>query len=148
MKLNNVIVALDLSDSCAELVEQAKKVSDPKHTKIWLIHVAAPAPDFIGYDVGPKYIREDRADTLKKEHKALGDLKNTLTDVGVKAEALLVQGPIVQTLLDELDKLEIDLLIIGKKGHGLLHRAILGSAFDAIVKKVHVPLLVVPYLED
>jgi len=146
--MKNIAVALDLSNSSSLLIKQAKVMARASDAKIWLIHVAAPAPDFIGYDVGPKYIREDRADTLKKEHKALGDLKNTLTDVGVKAEALLVQGPIVQTLLDELDKLEIDLLIIGKKGHGLLHRAILGSAFDAIVKKVHVPLLVVPYLED
>ena len=146
--MKNIDVALDLSNSSSLLIKQAKVMARASDAKIWLIHVAAPAPDFIGYDVGPKYIREDRADTLKKEHKALGDLKNTLTDVGVKAEALLVQGPIVQTLLDELDKLEIDLLIIGKKGHGLLHRAILGSAFDAIVKKVHVPLLAVPYLED
>jgi nucleotide-binding universal stress UspA family protein len=146
--MKNIAVALDLSNSSSLLIKQAKVMARASDAKIWLIHVAAPAPDFIGYDVGPKYIREDRADTLKKEHKALGDLKNTLTDVGVKAEALLVQGPIVQTLLDELDKLEIDLLIIGKKGHGLLHRAILGSAFDAIVKKVHVPLLAVPYLED
>ena len=146
--MKNIAVALDLSNSSSLLIKQAKVMARASDAKIWLIHVAAPAPDFIGYDVGPKYIREDRADTLKKEHKALGDLKNTLTDVGVKAEALLVQGPIVQTLLDELDKLEIDLLIIGKKGHGLFHRAILGSAFDAIVKKVHVPLLAVPYLED
>lgn len=146
--MKNIAVALDLSNNSSLLIKQAKVMARASDAKIWLIHVAAPAPDFIGYDVGPKYIREDRADTLKKEHKALGDLKNTLTDVGVKAEALLVQGPIVQTLLDELDKLEIDLLIIGKKGHGLLHRAILGSAFDAIVKKVHVPLLAVPYLED
>ena len=146
--MKNIAIALDLSNSSTVLIEQAKVLARANDAKIWLIHIAAPDPDFIGYDVGPKYIREDRADILKEEHKKLGKLKNTLTDVGIEAEALLIQGPIIQTLLEEVDKLEIDLLVIGKKGHGLFYRAILGSVFDSIVKKVHVPLLAVPYLED
>jgi nucleotide-binding universal stress UspA family protein len=146
--MKNIAIALDLSNSSTVLIEQAKVLARANDAKIWLIHIAAPDPDFIGYDVGPKYIREDRADILKEEHKKLGKLKNTLTDVGIDAEALLIQGPIIQTLLEEVDKLEIDLLVIGKKGHGLFYRAILGSVFDSIVKKVHVPLLAVPYLDD
>jgi nucleotide-binding universal stress UspA family protein len=146
--MKNIAIALDLSNSSTVLIEQAKVLARANDAKIWLIHIAAPDPDFIGYDVGPKYIREDRADILKEEHKKLGKLKNTLTDVGIEAEALLIQGPIIQTLLEEVDKLEIDLLVIGKKGHGLFYRAILGSVFDSIVKKVHVPLLAVPYLDD
>lgn len=146
--MKNIAVALDLTNSSDVLIEQAKVLARANDAKIWLIHIAAPDPDFIGYDVGPKYIREDRADTLKQEHKHLGELKNSLIDVGVDAEALLIQGPTVHTLLEEIDKLKIDLIVLGKKGHGLLHRAILGSAFDAIVKKVHIPLLAVPYLED
>jgi nucleotide-binding universal stress UspA family protein len=145
--MKNIAIALDLSNSSTVLIEQAKVLARANDAKIWLIHIAAPDPDFIGYDVGPKYIREDRADILKEEHKKLGKLKNTLTDVGIDAEALLIQGPIIQTLLEEVDKLEIDLLVIGKKGHGLFYRAILGSVFDSIVKKVHVPLLAVPYLD-
>ena len=146
--MKNIAIALDLSNSSTVLIEQAKVLARANDAKIWLIHIAAPDPDFIGYDVGPKYIREDRADILKEEHKKLGKLKNTLTDVGIEAEALLIQGPIIQTLIKEVDKLEIDLLVIGKKGHGLFYRAILGSVFDSIVKKVHVPLLAVPYLDD
>jgi nucleotide-binding universal stress UspA family protein len=146
--MKNIAIALDLSNSSTVLIEQAKVLARANDAKIWLIHIAAPDPDFIGYDVGPKYIREDRADILKEEHKKLGKLKNTLTDVGIEAEALLIQGPIIQTLIEEVDKLEIDLLVIGKKGHGLFYRAILGSVFDSIVKKVHVPLLAVPYLDD
>ena len=38
-------------------------------SKIWLVHIAAPDPDFVGYEVGPQYIRDHRADELKKEHK-------------------------------------------------------------------------------
>ena len=145
--MKNIAVALDLSNNSNLLIQEAKTLARATGAKIWLIHIAAPAPDFIGYDVGPKYIREDRAEVLKNEHRALGNFKNTLTDVGVDAEALLIQGPVVQTLLDELEKLEIDLLVIGKKGHGLLYRTILGSVFDSVVKKVSIPMLSIPYLE-
>ena len=146
--MKNIAVAIDFSQSTPSLIQHAKNYARANNAKVWLIHIAAPAPDFVGYDVGPKYIREERAEMLNEEHKALGNLKNSLTDVGVEAEALLIQGPVVQTLLEEIDKLKIDVLVLGKKGHGLLHRAILGSVFDSIVKKINVPLLAVPFLED
>ena len=145
--MKNIAVALDLGESSELLLRQAKVLAHANNSKVWLLHVAAPDPDFVGYEVGPKYIRNDRADQLKKEHHQLADLKKGLVERDINAEALLIQGPIVQTLLEELDKLNIDLLIIGKKGHGLLYRAIMGSVFSAIVQKINIPLLAIPYLD-
>lgn len=106
MKLNNVVVALDLSDSCAELVEQAKKVSDPKHTKIWLIHVAPPNPDFVGLEVGPQYIRDNVAEELKEDHREIQEFAEALRIAGFKAEGLMIQGQEAPVLLGELDRLD------------------------------------------
>ena len=68
--MKNIAIALDLSNSSTVLIEQAKVLARANDAKIWLIHIAAPDPDFIGYDVGPKYIREDRADILKEIGRA------------------------------------------------------------------------------
>ena len=80
--MKNIAIALDLSNSSTVLIEQAKVLARANDAKIWLIHIAAPDPDFIGYDVGPKYIREDRADILKEEHFRLMKNKAIVCNIG------------------------------------------------------------------
>jgi len=146
--MKNIIVALDFSPCTELLLEQAYQYGKAFKAKVWLIHVAAPDPDFIGYEVGPEYIREDRANTLKKEHKTLGEYKEGLIASGVEAEALLIQGPTVETLLNHMTKLQADLLIIGKKGHSLLHKAFIGSIFSSVVKQAEIPVLAIPSIVE
>ena len=142
--MKNIIVALDFSPCTELLMEQAYNYGKAFDAKVWLIHVAAPDPDFIGYEVGPEYIRENRAETLKKEHKILAEYKEELLATGIDAEALLIQGATVETLLNHLEKLQADLLIIGKKGHSLLHKAFIGSIFSSVVKNAEIPVLSIP----
>lgn len=142
--MKNIIVALDFSPATDVLIEEAFQYGKAFNAKVWLIHIAAPDPDFIGYEVGPEYIREERAETLKKEHKRLAEYKANLNAQGVETEALLVQGPTVETLLERIGKLQADLLIIGKKGHSLLHKAFIGSVFSSVVKEIEIPVLAVP----
>ncbi len=145
--MKNIIVALDFSPSTKLLLKNALLYGKAFNAKVWLIHVASPDPDFVGYDVGPEYIREDRADTLKKEHKSLAGYKKDLISEGVDAEALLIQGPTVETILERTNKLQADLLILGKKGHSLLHKAFIGSVFSSVVKQSEVPVLAIPSKE-
>jgi len=146
--MKNIAVAVDFSSSSEALLEKAQQMANVFKSKIWLIHVVEPEPDFIGFGVGPQYIREDRAKTIRKEHSLLDGYKKDLVADGIETEALLIQGPTVSTLLDELEKLNIDLLMIGKKGHGALYRAFIGSTFTGIIQKVDIPVLAVPFLEE
>jgi nucleotide-binding universal stress UspA family protein len=141
--MKNILVAVDFSAITQKLLEAAVRVAN-EDSKVYIIHVAAPDPDFVGYSVGPEYIRDDRADTLHEEHEKLGEFKTSLKSLGVDAEALLVSGPTVETLLDEIKKLEIDFLIIGKKGHSKIHELIMGSVCKNVLSKVEVPMLVIP----
>ena len=58
-------------------------------SKLWLVHIAAPDPDFVGYGTGPIYIRDSRAKELKEEHQQLmhimDDLRSTDNDETLKA---------------------------------------------------------------
>ena len=144
--MKNIAVALDFSSSSEVLLERAQQLASLYKSKLWLIHVVEPEPDFIGFGVGPLYIREDRAKAIRQEHVLLNGFKQTLLENGIEAEALLIQGPTVNTILEEIDKLKIDLLVIGKKGHGAWYRAIIGSTFTGIIQKVDIPVLAVPFL--
>ncbi|MCT4625253.1 MAG: universal stress protein [Schleiferiaceae bacterium] len=142
--MKNIAICIDFSSQTQTLIDAAIPLGEQLKAKIWLIHIAAPEPDFVGYSVGPDYIREDRAETLKEEHQFLGEYKDQLKTNGIDCEALLIQGPTVETILNEVEKLNIDVLVMGKTGHGALHKMLIGSTFDAVIKKAQIPVLAIP----
>ena len=64
--MKNILVTIDFNENEKLLIDKAFQLAEPFDSKIWLIHIAAPDPDFIGYKVGPQYIRDSRASDLKK----------------------------------------------------------------------------------
>jgi nucleotide-binding universal stress UspA family protein len=55
----------------------------------------------------------------------------------------LRHGAPAHEIVNMADELAVDLLIIGSRGHGPLHRLVLGSVSEAVVHGVHRPTLVV-----
>ncbi len=141
--MKTILVAIDFSPVSRLLLDAAERVADVG-TKVYLIHIAAPEPDFVGYGVGPQYIRDDRAKELREEHRLLSAFKDELIHKGIDTESLLVGGPIVDTLLNEIIKLDAEMLIIGRKGHSKLFEVIIGSVCNDIIHKLPIPALVIP----
>lgn len=146
--MRNIAVALDFQKGSGVLLNKASELAHAFGAKIWLLHIAEPEPDFVGLGVGPTYVRNDWAKRLKKEHHRLDELKKEFVNDNIETEALMIQGSIVETLLEELEKLDIDLLIIGKKGHGAMYRTFIGSVLTEVIKKTSVPTLAVPFLDE
>lgn len=142
--MKNILVALDFDLRSQQLTDYAASFAEKFEARLWLVHIAAPEPDFVGYDTGPQYIRETRAEDLREEHRVLQKMAEDLRKRSIAAEALLVQGPTVQTLLDECEKLEIDLLVIGSHEHGFLYNLFAENTALELFKKSNIPLLVVP----
>jgi len=142
--LKNLLVAVDLKSSDQKLIDYAFVLAEKFQSKIWIVHVAAPDPDFVGYEVGPTYIRETRAEELRQEHKALQQLAQQLHTKSIEAESLLIQGPTVDMLKEEAEKLHIDLLIMGARHHGLMYQAFVGHTSIKVIKDITIPVLIVP----
>lgn len=143
----NIMVAVDFNDSIGELMGYAESMAQQYNSKIWVLHVADPEPDFVGYEPGPQYIRDIKAEEYREEHRNLEDIcKNFITDE-VHAEALLIQGSTVETVLEEAQKLNIDLLIVGTHKHSFLHNLLQESVSMELLKKAEIPMLTIP-IED
>lgn len=142
--MKNILVPIDFSAVQNSLVTIAGDMAKALGAKLWLVHVAAPDPDFVGFKVGPEYVRDHRADILRQEHQDIQVLASQLTGKGVEAEALLVQGPTTDTLLEVSKKVSADLIIIGSHGRSALFRAFVGSVSEQVLKESTVPVMVVP----
>lgn len=142
--MKNLLVTIGFEEKSILLLNKAIELAEKFHSKVWIVHVASPDPDFVGYEVGPQYIRDDRAEDLKKEHRMIAEYTGKLKEKGIEAEGLLIQGATEETILKESVHLNIDLLIIGHHKHGFLHRTFGYSPVSAIVEKSSVPVLLIP----
>jgi nucleotide-binding universal stress UspA family protein len=142
--IQNILVAVDFGDGDQILLDYALQVAQKFNAKLWILHVAAPDPDFVGYEPGPQYIRDFRADDLKQEHKTLHTYAAKIMDAGTSSEALLIQGQTVETILNEAIKLEADLFVVGTHKHGFFYNMVNENPTLELIKKSKIPLLVVP----
>lgn len=142
--MKNILVTIDFEEKGQVLIDKAAELAKKFKAKLWLVHVAAPDPDFIGYDVGPQYIRDVLAKDLRNEHKLLQGFTNQLKEKNIVAEALLVQGTTIETVVELTEKLAIDLIVIGKHEHGFFHKTFMVSTDESLVEKSNIPVLIVP----
>lgn len=142
--MKNILALVDFSEISAEVVTQSARLASIFRAKCWILHVAAPDPDFIGFKIGPEYIRDARAEELRSEHRRLADFQRQVSEQGVTCTALLVQGHTGQTILEEVEKLEVGLIVLGSHGHGAVYEIFAGSVAGFLLQKSPVPLYVLP----
>jgi nucleotide-binding universal stress UspA family protein len=142
--MKNILIPIDFKGNSELLLNKAFDIAEKFDSKVWLIHVAAPDPDYIGYEAGPQNLRDFRADELREEHKRIQTFARGLVQKGVTTEALLIQGTTVNTILEKTKKLDIDLIIIGHQIHSFFYKALFGSVSERLVKKTKIPILLVP----
>jgi len=140
----NVVAAVDFSQVSVAVLEHAAALATALSAKVWLLHVAAPEPEFVGYAVGPDSVRDQRAAELRSEHRELQHRTEALRERGLEAQALLVQGPTVEKILSEAASLEADLIVMGSHGRGAIGRALLGSVSEGVLHAARCPVTILP----
>jgi nucleotide-binding universal stress UspA family protein len=143
--LDEILVAVDFSGGTEHVLAVAARVAAASGASVHLLHVAAPEPGFVGYDkAGGPEDRDHRADELRDEHQGLGVLADAMKDSGITVKPLLVKGATIEVILGEANRLGADLIVVGSHGHGAMHRFLVGSTPDALVRQSEIPVLVVP----
>jgi nucleotide-binding universal stress UspA family protein len=135
---------VDFSDTTDAVAEQGIVLARALGAEVRLLHVAEPDPDFVGYGVGPDTVRDDVAQTLREEHRALELLAERFKGAGVVALPLMVRGPTVSTILEQSERFGADLLVLGSHGRGALLSLVAGSVAQGVLHATRVPVLIVP----
>ena len=142
--MKQILAAIDFSDITGVVLEKAAELARAFSARLTLLHVAAPDPDFVGYEPGPQSVRNSRADELRTERRDLEKHATSLLDSGVETDWKLIMGPTVKTVLDVADDVGADLIVAGSHGHGALYNALVGSVTEGVMRRAKCPVLVVP----
>ncbi len=139
-----ILAALDLAADHSDLLREARTWASGLGAKLWLLHVAAPNPDFVGYETGPDTVRDAIAHQLRVQRVQLEEAAENLRRDGLEVTALLVQGPTAETILREADKIGADVILMGTRAHGKLHDWLVGSTSKGVLHKTTRPVLLIP----
>lgn len=143
----NILVAVDLSAGSEKIIDAAAALAKPMNARVFVLHVAEPEPDFVGYGAGPEVVRTQVANELHREHREVQALADRLREQGINATALMISGPTVNTTLNESKKLGADMIVVGSHGHGAVYDVLIGSYSAGIIRGSELPVVVVPVRE-
>ena len=138
--MKNIILAIDFIEDRKILIAYAIEIAKALNAKVWVLHIAAPEPFFVGYDVGPESERKFRANQLRNEHRTI---QANIRSKDIQSEALLIQGSTVETLVKHAVRLKAELIIIGFQKKGFFSK-IFGDITIEVLRKSKIPLLSIP----
>ena len=97
-------------------------------------------------DYMPAFIEEVREETgtaARRFHPVLQRARAMAQEHNVKLHTHVVAGHPVRDIVGLASELNVDLLVIGEKGHSALYERMIGSRADRIMQLAQCPVLVV-----
>jgi nucleotide-binding universal stress UspA family protein len=141
--ISTILVPVDFSDVTPRVVSMANTLAAAFQSKVILLHVAEPEPEFVGFEPGPATVRTAVARDFHEEHRRIEELKKTF-DPALSVIALHIQGTTVDKILLEAEQQKADLIVIGSHGHGAVYNLLVGSVATGVLKSAACPVLIVP----
>ena len=147
--MKNILVAIDSCETttmASPIMERTFDLASAFSSKVWILHVV-PHLGQVPFNVDSKTLRREAAAELHHEHEYFQQLAQCLRDRDVDATALLVKGPTIRTILKESDRLDIDLIVLGCHGHGLLFGALIDVTEEGLLSNCTRPIMFIPVPE-
>jgi len=144
MKIKHILAAVDFSDVTDAVINAAETLALTYAVPVTFLHVEPPDPAFVGYEAGPQHVRDNVAKRTMEDHERIIAVREALKKDGVECHSLVVQGPAIEKILEEADRVDAGMIVIGSHGHGMLFDLVLGSVSEGVTRKAKCPVLVVP----
>jgi nucleotide-binding universal stress UspA family protein len=149
--MGRIVVGTDGSrSSCAAVVWAAREAA-LRGAELHVVHAwtpglaAYPSPWYTPSDVGVEASMEASLTIAGRIcDGARAQAEKAAPGVEIRCET--IEGGSTQVLLDQ--SADADLLVVGARGHGGFIGLVLGSVSDQCTRHAHIPVVVVPALEE
>ncbi|MEA4901658.1 universal stress protein [Desulfitobacterium sp.] len=136
-----ILVPTDASDYSRRSLMTAIELAKTFQSEIEVFHVTYTPQAYWGYTVsyGISVTQED----LNKHGKIALDATLAGIDTqGVEIKAVLASGHPVTKILEEVEKENIDLIVMGSHGYGVVAGSVFGSVSQRVLVKATCPVLI------
>lgn len=133
----NVLVATDFSPVSVSALRFAAAIARRYGSKLWVTNVISPAETAL---VPPEYWDSSQQMIEEAATRQLQELGSKLQDV--PHEVLLEHGGIADTISAEVERLGIELLVLGTHGREGFDRLLMGSVAEEVFRRALCPVLI------
>lgn len=142
--MTRYLVPIDFSGITETVLATVQDLARSDSATITLLHVVESNTEPASLEAGPQSVRDRVSMQTHERHRTLQEYARHLTQSGATAQALLVQGDIADEILRHAKKENVDIIIVGRHGHGGLLTRLLGTVSEAILHRSPCPVLIVP----
>ncbi|WP_291766372.1 universal stress protein [Caldivirga sp. UBA161] len=139
---SKILVATDGSQYSDKALETAIGLAKAFNSSLYIIHVVEEDKVAMAASTMPIMVNVIE-DMVKIGNEILNKAKAKASEAGVNAEVILARGNAADKILENADKLNVDLIVVGSRGLRGLARFLLGSVSEKVVRHSGKPVLVV-----
>jgi nucleotide-binding universal stress UspA family protein len=140
-EMNKILVATDGSDSAAEAVEFGIELAAEYEAELIFVHVV-PEVDLVPatvFSIGGVFPHQPTIE----DRTLLEDAAAVAAEHDVRSTTVLLAGDAVDEIVSYADSHDVDLIVVGSRGHGTIANALLGSVSRGVLAASKRPVLVV-----
>ena len=157
--METLLAAIDFSKTTDEVIQQASRLASALNAQLWILHVASDDTRAFAYDATPhsdfstdfisvpgdvQLARDLSAEELKREHRELLNISSALRTKQIDAHAMLLKGNAARVIIEKAADVDADIIILGSHGHGILHKALVGSVSESVIRHSPCNVMIVP----
>ena len=136
--IQRILVAFDASPHAEHALDVALSMAGDMKAKLFVISVIRP-PE-------PAESAEFHAvleDEQERYEKSFVSLRERTKQKDIELETDVVLGHPAEQIIHKADAIQASLIVMGKRSHTILHRWMLGSNSERVLRYAHCPVMIV-----
>ncbi|HIE60035.1 MAG TPA: universal stress protein [Persephonella sp.] len=134
-KLEKLLVGYDFLPSSKQAILTAEEIAILTNGEIFIVHADT--------DIKFAHIKGIYKTIEEKKKQILQEIVSDLNSKGISAFFEILKEPAIEAILEEIEKYNPDLVILGKRKSSTLKRLFLGTTAQKIVENAFSPVLIV-----
>lgn len=128
-----IVLGYDGSEGSEQALRLTIPVARRNGSKVYVVHAFEASVD----------VDATRLGRMVGAAQEVGDQgARRLEEAGIEAEPEVLEGAPGDTILNVAETRHADLIVVGRRGHGLLGDLLLGSVSEHVVRRAKAPVLV------
>jgi len=148
-----LLVAIDFSELAVRIIAEAEKLAGSLHAQVLLLHVIpSPSPIIdLPHDAEMLDLMDVRHE--KEEYPSLREAPESekmltiaakLSAGGIDTTVIIAQNDEAAAIIEECEKQNADMIMLGSHGHGALFHLLVGSVSEEVIRRASCPVIIVP----
>lgn len=139
----HIVAAVDGSEQSMVAARTAVEIARDSGARLIFVTVVRPPEGWWGLEGAPPS-PEVLAEAIAEGGRELNNLIGTLDTDGIQVDTSEELGDPASKIIEVVEANNADLLVVGRRGAGLVERVMLGSVADRLAHHAPCPLLIVP----